>query len=239
MDRRTALKSSLGALAGVVLTSAGMGRAESKDCKASPRQTSGPFYPTEEPAEKDNDLTMVAGASKPAAGQVVYLHGLVIDDHCAPVVGAVVEIWQACQTGRYNHENDPNPAALDPNFQYWGRCLSDAQGRYSFKTIVPGSYPVNAKWTRPPHIHAAVSRRGYHAVTTQLYFEGEALNGKDLILQGLSPDERRRVVVGFEPVATSPPGAVPNFPKLAAGTKVGRCDLAIAAVMQNYGDHGP
>ena len=41
---------------------------------------------------------------------------------------------------------------------------TDAEGRYSFTTIKPGAYGVDDSWTRPPHIHYKVSRRGFHAI---------------------------------------------------------------------------
>ncbi|GIS84434.1 MAG: hypothetical protein CM1200mP16_07340 [Nitrospina sp.] len=52
-----------------------------------------------------------------------------------PVEGALVEIWQACSTGKYNHPSDSNKARLDPNFQYWGKAVTNEKGLYAFKTI--------------------------------------------------------------------------------------------------------
>jgi protocatechuate 3,4-dioxygenase beta subunit len=125
-----------------------------------------------------------------------------------PVPNALVEIWQACATGKYNHPGDPNPAKLDPNFQYWGKAITDANGKYDFKTIIPGHYPASANWERPPHIHYKVHALGFHELTTQLYFAGHPLNDRDLILQDLKPAERELVLMetidagpGFEPGA--------------------------------------
>ncbi len=69
------------------------------------------------------------------------MRGIVQDLSCRPVAGVNVEIWQACASGRYNNERDPNPAPLDPNFRYWGETFTDAAGAYEFKTILPGAYP--------------------------------------------------------------------------------------------------
>lgn len=61
---------------------------------------------------------------------------------------------------------------------------------------------------RPPHIHFKVSRRGYHELTTQMYFAGHALNEKDAILQELPAAERGKVVVAFaEGTVEDEPGA--------------------------------
>lgn len=186
-------------------------------CGVTARQPSGPFYPVVNQSDKDTDLTKVLGSSSSAIGQVVWVTGTVRDHKCAPVDGALVEIWQACASGRYNHPNDPNPAPLDPNFQYWGRAITDAHGRYSFKTIRPGAYPADQNWVRPPHIHFRVMKRGYHELITQLYFAGEALNADDRILRTLSQRDQNEAVVDFK----IPPGGV---------EPVGVFDLKIAKV---------
>ena len=89
-----------------------------------------------------------------------------------------------------------------PNFQYWAEMLTDAEGRFRFRTIKPGSYPAGDDgWVRPPHIHFRLSRRGYHELVTQMYFAGEELNEGDLIRKELSPKERDSVTVALQPAA--------------------------------------
>lgn len=164
---------------------------------ATAAQTKGPFYPVQDRADKDWDLTSVEGRTVAAQGEVILIQGQVSTLDCKPVSGALVEIWQACVSGRYNHPNDPNTAPLDENFQYWGRVTTDAQGRYFFKSIKPGAYPATPEWMRPPHIHVRVAATGLPPLITQMYFEGEVLNETDLILQNLSPAQRKGVVVAF------------------------------------------
>src|SRR4051794_17772965 len=65
-----------------------------------PAQTEGPFYPIHDQVDKDNDLTHVMGNNKPASGQLIYVMGQVLDQNCNPVPDAMVEIWQACVTGK-------------------------------------------------------------------------------------------------------------------------------------------
>jgi protocatechuate 3,4-dioxygenase beta subunit len=164
-------------------------------CQLTPAQTEGPFYPVKDQPDEDNDLTLIRGNSKVSAGQIIYVMGQVTDQDCAPVQNALVEIWQACATGRYNHPNDTNPQPLDPNFQYWGKSVTDAQGVYKFKTIIPGAYPADTDWIRPPHIHFKAHKVGYHELTTQMYFAGNEYNGRDKILMALPPSSRAQVVV--------------------------------------------
>ena len=90
--------------------------------------------------------------------------GRVLDGDGRPVAGQLVEIWQANSAGRYIHKRDQHPAPLDPNFTGVGRCITGADGSYSFTTIKPGAYPwknhLNA-W-RPAHIHFSLFGAGVH-----------------------------------------------------------------------------
>ena len=168
-------------------------------CGLTPPQTEGPFYPERDQSDKDNDLTMVRGRSGVAEGEKILIVGKVVDQYCRPVEGALVEIWQACSTGKYNHSSDPNTAQLDPNFQYWGQDVSDEEGSYEFLSIKPGHYPASHNWIRPPHIHFKVHKRGYKELTSQLYFKGDRYNSTDKILNSIPPPERERVIVDFQP----------------------------------------
>ncbi len=176
---------------------AGIAKA-AETCNLTPAQTEGPFYPVNEQEDTDWDLTRVKGKSGVAQGEVIWIGGVVTDQTCNPISGVLVEIWQACVSGRYDHPQDPNTAPLDPNFQYWGKAISDHQGRYLFKSILPGSYPAAPGWVRPPHIHYKVTKLGYIELTTQLYFAGDILNKKDRVLQRLSPAHQEQVVRPIE-----------------------------------------
>jgi protocatechuate 3,4-dioxygenase beta subunit len=94
------------------------------------------------------------------------------------VPGALIEIWQANAGGKYRHGNDKYMAALDPNFGGGGRVISDAEGRYSFRTVRPGPYPFpndGCAW-RPAHIHLSLFGHAFlQRLVTQLYFEGDPL----------------------------------------------------------------
>lgn len=159
-----------------------------------PSETEGPFYPITPQKDLDFDLTTIDGKDGMAKGQVVFIHGQVIDQDSKPVEGATVDIWQANAAGRYRHPHDPNPAPLDPRFQGWAIVQSGKKGMFQFKTIVPGSYPVNKEWVRPPHIHFKVSKRGYSELITQMYFPENELNNSDRLLQGKSKSDQALMI---------------------------------------------
>lgn len=162
-----------------------------------PSQTEGPFFPIVDQADKDADMTRIEGHDAMAEGEVVVVEGRVLDEAGQPIEGALVDVWQANTHGRYAHEADPNPAPLDPNFQGWAKLVTDVEGRYRFRTIKPGPYQVGEAWSRPPHIHFKVARRGYRELTTQMYFAGDPLNDLDRLLLDVPEDQRGQLVVDF------------------------------------------
>jgi protocatechuate 3,4-dioxygenase beta subunit len=159
-----------------------------------PRQSAGPFYPTELPLDDDNDLVHVAGQPDPARGDFADLRGRLLDRNGRPIAGARIEIWQCDANGRYRHPGDPGRAEIDPGFQGIGHTDSDDAGRYRFLTIRPVPYPG-----RTPHIHAAVFLPGERPFTTQLYVAGEPGNADDFLYRRIAPELRGLVTAEFRP----------------------------------------
>ncbi len=187
-----------GMIAGMALVATG--RAAKAACALTPSQIDGPFYPVAI-QDYDWDLTSVSGGTGRAEGEVIEVTGRVLDAECQPLPGSILEVWQANVHGRYNHPGDKSAERpLDPNFQGYARIATDRDGRYRFLTVIPGSYPAMGEWVRPPHIHFKVSAPFNPSVTTQMYFAGEPLNDKDLLLAPLSPAQRASLEVSFDTV---------------------------------------
>ena len=172
-------------------------------CPLTPPQTEGPYYPPkaqiDAQVDQDNDLTQIKGDAGQAKGQIVYVMGRLRDARCRPIEGAVVEIWQASDNGRYRHPRDSdNPEPVDPHFQYWGKSITDKDGRYFFKTIKPGAYSIGLGGMRPSHIHFRVSHPNFRALITQMYFVGDPYQDKDRILNAIPPSQRDLVIVKME-----------------------------------------
>ena len=175
------------AIAGVAFASAARPLfAQDKSLPPTPKQTRGPFYPLGASGDMDADLTLIEGRSERAKGQIVYLSGRVLDMRGKPVSGATLEIWQCNAAGKYAHPADDNKAPIDPNFQGYALIKADASGAYKFKTIKPGAYPTGAgDWSRPPHVHFDIKGQTSR-ISTQMYFEGEALNTTDRLLNRIT-----------------------------------------------------
>jgi protocatechuate 3,4-dioxygenase beta subunit len=201
ITRRSILKTGAGVAAGAFAASAVAGALQ-----ATPANPEGPFYPVHQQADMDADLTLVQGHTERAAGEAIEVSGRVLDEDGKPIADAVVDVWQANAHGRYHHEGDTSEHPLDPNFQGWAIMKTDAEGRYRFKTVKPGAYTAMGDWWRPPHIHYKVSRRGYRDLTTQMYWAGDLLNDKDLLLQEVPEAERARLLVSFDISGDLPQG---------------------------------
>lgn len=143
-----------------------------------PAQTEGPFYPTTLPSDTDNDLVTVRGSEARAQGTVAHVIGRLTDVNGKPIGNAQIEIWQCDANGVYLHPR--SPGKRDSAFQGFGRVLTDAEGKYSFRTIRPVPYPG-----RTPHIHFAVATPDRRSLTTQLYVAGEAQNARDGLYRSL------------------------------------------------------
>ena len=173
-------------------------------------EITGPVFGHGEIAAGENDLTC-RHKGEPI-GERMIVSGRVLDENGRPVRGALVEVWQANAAGRYHHAIDNHDAPLDPNFTGCGRVLTDALGRYSFKTIKPGAYPWRNHYNawRPAHIHFSLFGLGLmQRLVTQMYFPGDPLLAYDPMVTGV-PDEkaRARLIGEFDWEHTVPEHAI-------------------------------
>ena len=156
-----------------------------------PAQPEGPYYPRPVPSETDADLTQIAGAPRPAQGDPLLVTGRVLRSDGAPVPGAAIEIWQTDSQGIYQHPNEPRVAQRDTAFQGYGRVVSDAEGRFAFRTVRPGLYD-----RRTAHIHLrAHPPGGGAALTTQVYFPDEPENARDGLLNRVRDPAQRQALM--------------------------------------------
>jgi protocatechuate 3,4-dioxygenase, beta subunit len=173
-------------------------------------EVTGPLFGEERVIAADSDLT-TAHDGEPI-GQRIVLTGRVLDSDGRAVPDTLIEVWQANSAGRYRHWVDDHPAPLDPNFEGAGRCLTDAEGRYRFITIRPGSYPwqnhPNA-W-RPAHIHFSLFGRAFtQRLVTQMYFPDDPLFFQDPVYNSVpDPRARERMICSFDLSLTVPEWAL-------------------------------
>lgn len=152
--------------------------------------TIGPFFPPRYVDAGANDLTTFEG--RKAKGDVIEIHGLVLQEDGTALENLILEIWQADAAGVYRHPADPRHAQADPDFLGWGRVATDAKGSYRFKTIRPG-----APEGRQAHVNFMVMFSGLMRILkTTMFFE----DGKDPVIMAV-PAARRKLLIaksGYE-----------------------------------------
>lgn len=187
--------------------------------RSTPAQSLGPFYPRDEferPDETDADLLAFDGDRLLSRGVALFLAGRVRSLNGAPLAAAEVEIWQCDANAVYHHPAGGAVAERDPNFQGYGRALTDADGNFHFRTIKPVAYPG-----RTPHIHVRIAPRGARALATQLYLPDEPGNARDFLFRRLSRDEQSMLTLRL--------GTTASTHRLARGTQLtATTDLVLA-----------
>ena len=165
------------------------------------RQAEGPFYPNQLPLDTDNDLILVNDAITPAVGEITHLSGRILNLSGEPIRNAMVEIWQADNTGAYIHTQGRREQ-MDNNFQGFGRFLTGSTGEYYFRCIKPSKHIG-----RPPHIHYAIFENGKRMLTTQLYVKGDPQNDKDFLFrEAKTAAAKASIVTDFTPLPGSKTG---------------------------------
>ncbi len=101
-----------------------------------------------------------------AAGRVgtpLVVTGVVRGTDCEPLPGATVLAWQTNGRGRYGPVVDGD----DRCCYLQGTARTDAEGRYTFLSVMPKGYNGGA-----PHVHFQAGHPDAEAVTTELTFDG-------------------------------------------------------------------
>jgi protocatechuate 3,4-dioxygenase alpha subunit len=124
-----------------------------------------------------------------------WIRGRVFDGNGDVVPDAMVETWQADPDGGFPSPEDPRGAASYPGFRGYARA-STITGGYEVFTLKPGRVPDGEGGLQAPHIDVSVFARGIlDRVVTRVYFaDEEQANAEDVVLRGLSPEQRATLV---------------------------------------------
>lgn len=156
------------------------------DLGLTPSQTVGPFLSIGLPWADGSDL--VADGTNGA----VLLRGRVTDGEGDPIPDALIEIWQADPDGRFPHSDDPRGSVSYDGFRPFGRCPTDSDGAYWFRTLKPGRVDES----QAPHIDVHVLARGLvRQLVTRIYFPDEPdANADDPALRQLDAADRALLI---------------------------------------------
>lgn len=161
-----------------------------------PSQTIGPFF---HDALIDEDRSELVAPDHPSA---IRVEGTVYDGAGDVVPDAMVEIWQANPTGRYNDlKDDREDLPLGPEtFSGFGRSDTVDDGKFSFITLKPGALPDPRGQAQAPHIMVSIFARGLlKRAVTRLYFpQEEEANSSDPVLSSIEDPELRRTLIAID-----------------------------------------
>jgi len=145
----------------------------------------GPFFVQDAPV-MENGADIDGGTGK---GEPLYVEALVTDVSGKPIPGATVDIWHSDHDGFY----DVQIGAGD-ELARRGRFTTDAQGKVTFWTTMPASYPVphdgpvgqllelsgRHPW-RPAHVHFTIAAPNFRRLVTHVFVEGDPYLDSDAV----------------------------------------------------------
>jgi hydroxyquinol 1,2-dioxygenase len=143
----------------------------------------GPFYvPPLKESPPDSDI------SGGAHGTPLHMSGRVLTPDGAPIPEAWVDVWQADDDGYYDVQKPGQEENLRARFR------TDTDGRFSFWSIVPTSYPIPTDGPvgqmlqavgrhpyRPAHVHFMIGKDGYDTLVTHLFIAGDPYLQSDAV----------------------------------------------------------
>jgi catechol 1,2-dioxygenase len=144
-----------------------------------PRTIEGPLYVAGAPVTQG--FARLDDGKEEHIGELLFMSGVVRDLNNKPVANALVEVWHANLDGFYSFFGPPQSP-----FNHRRGIITDENGRYQFRSIIPKGYSVppggstdvlmqalGRHGTRPAHIHFFVSAPGFRKLTTQINIDGD------------------------------------------------------------------
>ena len=144
-----------------------------------PRTIEGPLYVAGAP--ESHGFARLDDGTESDRGKVLFMQGTVYGEDGQPLPHAKVEVWHANLLGNYSYF-DKNQSA----FNLRRTILTDSNGRYQFRSIVPKGYGcppggatqrlldlLGRHGNRPAHIHFFVTADGQRKLTTQINIDGD------------------------------------------------------------------
>lgn len=153
--------------AGLTLTATALAQAlpaAAANCGVTKSAMEGPFYVSNAPKRTDINRLNAPGIPMRIEGTVFGGPG-----GRKPLAEAVVEIWHCDTEGEYHPPANGDISRYPPEaVNLRGIVQTDAQGRFSFISIVPGHYGARRR-----HVHWKIAAPGHRPLTTQSYWLNE------------------------------------------------------------------
>ena len=161
------------------------------------RTIEGPLYVAGAPEEKG--FARLDDGTEDGKGTVLFMQGTVYDEDNNAIPNAKVEVWHANSLGNYSFFDKSQS-----DFNLRRSIITDENGNYAFRSIVPLGYSVPPNGMtqkvldalgrhghRPAHVHFFASADGQRKVTTQINIDGDEYLWDDFAFasrEGLVPE---------------------------------------------------
>ena len=161
------------------------------------RTIEGPLYVAGAPEEKG--FARLDDGTDLDNGIVLFMQGTVYGEDGKPLPNAKVEVWHANSLGNYSFFDESQS-----HFNLRRSIITDENGNYAFRSIVPLGYSVPPEGMtqkvlgalgrhghRPAHIHFFASADGHRKLTTQINIDGDEYLWDDFAFasrEGLVPE---------------------------------------------------
>jgi hydroxyquinol 1,2-dioxygenase len=146
----------------------------------------GPFYVGEhKPMPHGTDI------APNLTGERMFVQARVTDLAGKPLAGVPVDVWHADDDGFYDSQK-PTYATQGPSSR--ARFITDGDGRFFFRSILPCSYPIPVDGPvgemihatrrpalRPAHVHFLVAAPGYEPLVTHVFIGGDPNIDRDVV----------------------------------------------------------
>lgn len=161
------------------------------------RTIEGPLYVAGAPEEKG--FARLDDGTEDGEGTVLFMQGTVYGEDGNPIPNAKVEVWHANSLGNYSFFDESQS-----EFNLRRTIITDENGNYGFRSIVPLGYSVPPEGMtqkvlsalgrhghRPAHVHFFASADGHRKLTTQINIDGDEYLWDDFAFatrEGLVPE---------------------------------------------------
>ena len=122
-------------------------------------------------------------------GPELFVDCRITDPQGRPLAGVEVDTWQASPVGMYENQD-----ATQAEMNLRGRLLTDAEGRFSFRSVKPAGYPVPTDGPtgdllraqrrhpyRPAHLHFMCHKPEFKTLVTQVFVDDDEYLESDVV----------------------------------------------------------
>jgi len=137
----------------------------------------GPFWRMNSPRTENGGSII----RSPTPGAPLFVNCVVRDQQGRPIAGAEVDVWHSSPEGLYEQQDETQ---ADMNLR--GKFMTDAQGRFGFRSVRPAGYPIPVDGPvgdllraagrhnmRPAHLHFLIFKDGFKTLISQVYVKGD------------------------------------------------------------------